>query len=61
MARLRHCVTISERSTTILKQLEKHSVTIDKHFQELSVKDQILQLNAAVVALAQKEDISLPR
>ncbi len=45
----------------MIAKLEKNSVRIDESFRNLSVKEQILQLNAAVVALAQKEGIVLPR
>jgi hypothetical protein len=45
----------------MIAQLQKNSVLIDESFNTLPVKEQIFQLNAAVVALAQKEGITLPR
>lgn len=45
----------------MIANLGKHSVLIDASFTKLPVKEQILQLNAALVALAQKEGITLPR
>lgn len=45
----------------MIAKLEKRSVLTDNSFQNNSVKEQILKLNAAVVALAQKEGITLPR
>ncbi len=45
----------------MIGKLEKSSVVIGESFGGLPVKEQILQLNAAVVALAQKEGVTLPR
>lgn len=46
---------------SMIAKLEKNVVFRDEALQNLSVKEQILQLNAALVALAKKEGLTLPR
>lgn len=45
----------------MLAKLEDKTVTADESLQKLPVKEQVLRLNAAIVALAQKEGVTLPR
>ena len=45
----------------MITALQNSASVADESFQKLSAKDQILQLHATIVALAQKEGITLPR
>jgi uncharacterized protein (UPF0335 family) len=45
----------------MISQLEKRSAGFDKSFERLSDEQQIMQLYAAVTALAKRKGVTLPR
>jgi hypothetical protein len=45
----------------MITRLERHSVRFDASFERLPDEEQILQLHAAVLALAKRKGVTLPQ